>query len=89
MPDETNEPVFLTREIVDKIHERSIASYGGLLGVLNEHLLESAINQPRHITAAVIYLRLLPLTPFTLSQTIRTGRATSVLGLDQHLYFLN
>ena len=47
MPDETNEPVFLTREIVDKIHERSIASYGGLRGVLNEHLLESAISQPR------------------------------------------
>jgi len=24
-----NEPVFLTREMVDKIHERGIAAYGG------------------------------------------------------------
>ena len=45
---ENNEPLFLTREMVDEIHEAAISAYGGLRGVLNEHLLESAINQPRH-----------------------------------------
>ena len=45
MPDDQ---IFLTREMVDSIHEHAIATYGGLRGVLNEHLLESAINQPRH-----------------------------------------
>jgi len=43
-----DEPLFLTRSMVDEIHETAIAAYGGLRGVLNEHLLESAINQPRH-----------------------------------------
>ena len=47
---ETNEPLFLTREMVDEIHEAAISEYGGLRGVPNEHLLEleSAVNQPRH-----------------------------------------
>ena len=43
-----DDPLFLTRQMVDGIHENAIAAYGGLRGVLNEHLLESAINQPRH-----------------------------------------
>ena len=45
---EPDEPFFLTRSMVDEIHEATLAAYGGLHGVLNEHLLESAINQPRH-----------------------------------------
>src|SRR5712692_1383968 len=43
----SQEPRFLTREMVDAIHEQQIETYGGHHGVLNEHLLESAINQPR------------------------------------------
>jgi death-on-curing protein len=45
---ERNEPLFLTREMVDEIHETAISAYGDLRGILNEHLLESSINQPRH-----------------------------------------
>ena len=37
------EPEFLTREIVDAIHEEQIDTYGGLPGVRDENALESAI----------------------------------------------
>jgi death-on-curing protein len=37
------EPEFLTREIVDAIHEEQINSFGGLHGVRDENALESAI----------------------------------------------
>lgn len=39
---------FLTREVVDRLHYRAIEAYGGHHGVLNEHLVESAINQPQN-----------------------------------------
>ena len=41
------EPEFLTREIVDDLHYEAIEQHGGHHGVLNEHLLESAIHQPQ------------------------------------------
>ncbi len=41
------DPKFLTREMVDTIHEEQINTYGGHHGVLNEHLVESAVNQPK------------------------------------------
>jgi death-on-curing protein len=37
------EPEFLTREIVDAIHDEQINSFGGLHGVRDENALESAI----------------------------------------------
>jgi death-on-curing protein len=37
------EPEFLTREIIDAIHEEQINTYGGLHGVRDENGLESAI----------------------------------------------
>ena len=37
------EPEFLTREIVDAIHEEQIGTFGGLHGVRDENGLESAI----------------------------------------------
>jgi prophage maintenance system killer protein len=37
------EPEFLTREIVDAIHEDQIDTFGGLHGVRDENALESAI----------------------------------------------
>jgi len=37
------EPRFLTREIVEAIHEEQIDSYGGLHGVRDENALESAV----------------------------------------------
>ncbi len=42
------EPEFLTREAIDDLHYEAIERYGGHHGVLNEGLLESAINQPRN-----------------------------------------
>jgi death-on-curing protein len=42
------EPEFLTREVIDDLHYEAIERHGGHHGVLNEHLLESATNQPQH-----------------------------------------
>ncbi|MEI6534257.1 MAG: type II toxin-antitoxin system death-on-curing family toxin [Verrucomicrobiaceae bacterium] len=39
----TEEPIFLTREIVDRIHVRSLNEYGGIHGVRDDSLVESAI----------------------------------------------
>jgi hypothetical protein len=47
------EPEFLTRDIVDAIHEDQIDSFGGLHGVRDENALESAI-------AAATSTKLLP-----------------------------
>jgi len=41
------EPEFLTREVIDDLHYEAIERHGGHHGVLNEHLLESAIHQPQ------------------------------------------
>lgn len=43
-----NEPVFLSREAVDLIHEASLREFGGGDGLRNEHGLESALAQPMH-----------------------------------------
>jgi death on curing protein len=43
------EPEFLTREIVDAIHEYQIDTFGGLHGVRDENALESAIAAARNV----------------------------------------
>jgi len=43
------EPEFLTREIVDAIHENQIDSFGGLHGVRDENALESAIAAAQNV----------------------------------------
>ena len=43
------EPEFLTREIVDAIHEDQIATFGGLHGVRDENALESAIAAAQNV----------------------------------------
>jgi death-on-curing protein len=40
------EPVFLSREAVDLIHEASLRAFGGADGVRDENALESALAQP-------------------------------------------
>ncbi|MGH6741064.1 MAG: type II toxin-antitoxin system death-on-curing family toxin [Bradyrhizobium sp.] len=42
------EPVWLTREQVEGIHESMLASYGGLAGVRDIGALESALGRPMH-----------------------------------------
>jgi death on curing protein len=42
------EPVFLSREAVNLIHEASLQSFGGADGVRDENALESALAQPMH-----------------------------------------
>ena len=44
-----NEPVFITRELVDALHERSLEEHGGKGGIRNEHGLESALAQPMNM----------------------------------------
>jgi death-on-curing protein len=51
------EPEFLTREIVNDLHYEAIERHAATT-VLNEHLLESAINQPQqtyHLGGADLY----------------------------------
>ena len=43
------EPEFLTREIVDAIHEEQINSFGGLHGLRDENALESAIMAAQNV----------------------------------------
>jgi death on curing protein len=43
------EPEFLTREIVDAIHEEQIVIFGGLHGVRDENALESAIASAQNV----------------------------------------
>jgi death on curing protein len=41
-----SEPVFLSREAVDLIHDSSLQAFGGAQGVRDETALESALAQP-------------------------------------------
>ena len=43
------EPEFLSREVVDAIHEEQINSHGGLRGVRDESALESAIMAAQNV----------------------------------------
>ena len=43
------EPEFLTREIVDAIHDEQINAFGGLHGVRDENALESAIMAAQNV----------------------------------------
>lgn len=45
------EPVWLNREDGLAIHEMMLAQHGGLAGVRDEALLESALAKPRHLFA--------------------------------------
>ncbi len=42
-------PDFLTREIIDAIHEYQIETFGGIPGCRNEDALESAIAAPQNV----------------------------------------
>ena len=42
------EPEFLTREVIEDLHFGAIEQYGGHHGLLNEHFLESVINQKKN-----------------------------------------
>ena len=43
-----NEPVFLSRQAIDLIHEASLRAFGVADGVRDENALESALAQPMH-----------------------------------------
>lgn len=42
------EPKWLATRMVLAIHQEAVAQFGGMPGVHDEHLLESALNKPRH-----------------------------------------
>lgn len=46
-----NEPIWLEREDCLAIHEMMLAQHGGLAGVRDEGLLESALAKPQHLFA--------------------------------------
>lgn len=43
-----SDPIFLSREAVDLIHEASLRTFGGGDGIRDENALESALAQPMH-----------------------------------------
>lgn len=45
------EPRWLTRDMVVALHEESMALFGGLAGIRDEGLLDSALARPRNILA--------------------------------------
>ena len=45
------EPIWLSREDCLAIHEMMLAQHGGLAGVRDEGLLESALSKPQHLCA--------------------------------------
>jgi len=45
------EPIWLNREDCFAIHEMMLAQHGGLAGVRDEGLLESALSKPQHLFA--------------------------------------
>ncbi|HEY7896006.1 MAG TPA: type II toxin-antitoxin system death-on-curing family toxin [Gemmatimonadaceae bacterium] len=48
MPMRRREPRWLTRQMVDAIHEAQLREHGGTPGVRDEALIESALARPRH-----------------------------------------
>ena len=46
-----NEPVWITREDCLAYHESLLERFGGLSGIRDESLLDSAINRPKHLFA--------------------------------------
>lgn len=44
-------PVWVVREVVLILHEQSLAQFGGLAGVRDEGLLDSALGKPRNLFA--------------------------------------
>ncbi len=47
----TDDPIWLTSEMVIAIHEQMIIKFGGLGGVRDRGLLDSALGRPRHLFA--------------------------------------
>jgi death-on-curing protein len=45
------EPIWLSRNLVDAMHTDLIERYGGLAGVLDEGLVESALARPKNLLA--------------------------------------
>ena len=45
------EPYWLTREECLALHDMMLSQYGGIVGVRDEHLLESALAKPRQLFA--------------------------------------
>ncbi len=43
-----NSPRWITREECEALHELMVSKFGGLLGVRDEHLLESALAKPQN-----------------------------------------
>ena len=47
----TREPVWLLRSVVVAVHEEQLAQHGGMPGIRDEKLLESALARPRNLYA--------------------------------------
>jgi death-on-curing protein len=46
-----NEPTWLPRDVIVAVQEELLARFGGLAGIRDEGLLESALSRPQHLYA--------------------------------------
>lgn len=44
-----NEPTWITKEILITVHAELLNRFGGLAGIRDEGLLDSALNRPKHL----------------------------------------
>ena len=87
------EPEFLTREIIDAIHEEQIGQHGGIRGLRDEGGLESAIAQPKNVyyygngdlyEIAAAYAYHIAESQACLDGNKRTGVQAAVVFLEGH-----
>ncbi len=45
----SSEPVWLSREVILATHERLLSDHGGMAGIRDDGLLESAMNRPKQL----------------------------------------
>ncbi|MEI8294518.1 MAG: type II toxin-antitoxin system death-on-curing family toxin [bacterium] len=88
-----NEPIWIDREDCLAMHEKSLDRFGGIRGIRDEVLLESALNKPRHLLnygepslfqlAASYALGIVKNHPF-LDGNTRTGLIAAALFLESN-----
>ena len=71
-----SEPVWISQRAIHAIHDRQIAEHGGLPGVRDERLLQSALSRPENlffmVTQSLIFQIWLRLMVLVLVKTIHS-----------------
>jgi death on curing protein len=76
------EPRWLDPRAVEAIHEKQIAEHGGLHGIRDRDLLESALARPQNLFAyeSPSVVQMAAAYAYGIAKTMRSSMATSELG---------